>query len=60
MSLICITTSCPSASAVHRRLDEIAARVPCIAKYFSDVGEIYIECRAEDIAFIKRMIADLD
>ena len=59
MKIICVTTSYPFASVVHRRLDEITERVPCIAKYFSVIGEIYIECRVEDVVFIERMIADL-
>lgn len=59
MKIICVTTSCPFASVVHRRLDEIAERIPCIAKYFSVIGEIYVECCIEDVAFVERMIADL-
>lgn len=59
MRIICITTDCPFASVVHRRLDEIAERIPCIAKFFSAISEIYIECRQEDAAWVESMIADL-
>lgn len=59
MRIICVTTDYPFASVVHRRLDEIAERIPCIAKFFSVIGEIYIECRIEDAAWVENMIADL-
>lgn len=59
MRIICVTTDYPFASVVHRRLDEIAERIPCIAKFFSIIGEIYIECRQEDAAWVENMIADL-
>ena len=44
---------------VHARLDEIADRIPCIAKFHRDTKEISIWCRVEDIAFVERMVADL-
>lgn len=59
MRIICITTDYPFPSVVHHRLDEIANRIPCIAKFFSAIGEIYIECRIEDAAWVENMIADL-
>lgn len=59
MIVICVTTTYPFASIIHKRLDEISERVPCVAKFFSVIGEIYIECRAEDAAYCERMIADL-
>ena len=59
MCIICVTTDYPFPSVVHKRLDEIADRIPCIAKFFSAIGEIYIECRIEDAAWVEDMIADL-
>lgn len=59
MRIICVTTDYPFPSVVHKRLDEIAERVPCIAKFFSAIGEIYVECRIEDAAWVEDMIADL-
>lgn len=59
MRIICVTTDYPFSSVVHKRLDEIADRIPCIAKFFSAIGEIYIECRIEDAAWVEDMIADL-
>lgn len=59
MRIICVTTDYPFPSVVHKRLDEIADRIPCIAKFFSAIGEIYIECRIEDAAWVEGMIADL-
>lgn len=59
MHIICVTTDYPFPSVVYRRLDEIADRIPCIAKFFSVIGEIYIECRIEDAAWVEDMIADL-
>ena len=59
MRIICVTTDYPFPSVVHKRLDEIADRIPCIAKFFSAIGEIYIECRVEDAAWVEDMIADL-
>lgn len=59
MRIICVTTDYPFPSVVHKRLDEIADRIPCIAKFFSAIGEIYIECRIEDAAWVEDMIADL-
>ena len=44
-------------SIVHERLDEIAERIPCIAKFLH--GEITIICREEDAAWVETMIADL-
>ena len=44
---------------VHARLDEIADRIPCIAKFFRDTQEITITCRVEDAAFVENMLADL-
>lgn len=46
-------------SLVHERLDEISERIPCIAKFFSITGEIFVECRIEDAAFVENMISDL-
>ena len=59
MRIICVTTDYPFPSVVHKRLDEIADRIPCIAKIFCAIGEIYIECRIEDAAWVEDMIADL-
>ena len=59
MKVICVYTDCPFASVVHRRLDEISERIPCIAKFFSITGEIFVECRIEDAAFVENMIVDL-
>ena len=59
MRIICVTIDYPFPSVVHKRLDEIAERIPCIAKFFSAIGEIYIECRIEDAAWVEDMIADL-
>lgn len=59
MRIICVTTDYPFPSVVHKRLDEIADRIPCIAKFFPVIGEIYIECRIEDAAWVEDMIADL-
>lgn len=59
MRIICVATDYPFPSVVHHRLDEIANRIPCIAKFFSAIGEIYIECRIEDAAWVENMIADL-
>ena len=59
MRIICVTTDYPFPSVVHKRLDEIAERIPCIAQFFSAISEIYIECRIEDAAWVKDMIADL-
>lgn len=59
MIIICVTTDFPFASVIHQRLDMIADRVPCVAKYLSAIGEIFIECRAEDAAWVERQIADL-
>ena len=58
MTIISVYVSYPLASVIHRRLDEIANRVPCIVRYFSTTGEIFIQCRVEDAAFCERMIAD--
>lgn len=44
---------------VHARLDEIADRIPCFAKFFRDTQEITITCRVEDAAFVENMLADL-
>lgn len=44
---------------VQMRLDEIADRIPCIAKFHRDTKEISIWCRVEDVAFVERMVADL-
>lgn len=44
---------------VHARLDEIADRIPCFAKYLSTTQEITITCRVEDVAFVERKLADL-
>jgi hypothetical protein len=59
MKTICVYTDCPLASFIHHRLDELADRIPCIARFFSSTGEIFIECRVEDAAFAESMIADL-
>jgi hypothetical protein len=58
-TIICVTTDCPFSSVVHRRLDEIAERIPCVAKYFSLIGEIFVECQPKDAAYVERMLADL-
>ncbi len=58
-TIICVTTDCPFASIVHHRLDEIAERIPCVAKYFSLIGEIFVECQPKDAAFVERMLAVL-
>ena len=58
-TIICVTTDCPFASVVHHRLDEIAERIPCVAKYFSLIGEIFVECQPKDAAFVECMLADL-
>lgn len=59
MTIIYVYTTCSNSSIVHKRLDEIADRIPCIANYYSQYGEICIECRVEDAAWVERMIADL-
>ena len=59
MKTICIYTDCPFISIVHHRLDEISERIPCIAKFFSTTGEIFVKCRIEDAAFVENMISDL-
>lgn len=59
ITIICVTTDYPLSSVVHRRLDEIAKCIPCVAKYFSTIGEIFIECQSKDAAYVERMLADL-
>ena len=58
MTTICI---CPDSTImtglIHERLDKIANRIPCIADYRH--GEITVECRAEDAAWVENMLADL-
>lgn len=44
-------------SLIHERLDEIAERIPCFAAFRN--GEITVECRVEDAAFVENMLADL-
>ena len=44
-------------SLIHERLDEIAERIPCIAKFLH--GEITIICREEDAAWVETMLEDL-
>lgn len=59
MRTICITIDFPFPSVVRARLDEIADRIPCIVKYFSIIGEVFVQCRQEDAAWVERMLADL-
>lgn len=59
MTVIYVYTTCPNSDIVHKRLDEIADRIPCMANYYSQYGEICIECRVEDAAWVENMIADL-
>jgi hypothetical protein len=59
MKTICVYTDCPFTSVIHHRLDEISERIPCIAKFFSTTGEIFVKCRIEDAAFVENMISDL-
>lgn len=42
---------------IHETLDKIANRIPCIANY--RYGEITVECRVEDAAWVENMLADL-
>lgn len=58
-TIICVTTDYPFSSVVHHRLDEISEHISCIAKYFSTIGEIFIECQSKDAAYVERMLADL-
>lgn len=59
MRIICVTIDYPFPSVIRARIDEIADRIPCIAKYFSTIGEVVIHCRQEDAAWVERMLADL-
>lgn len=58
MTTICIyPDSTITNELIHKTLDEIAHRIPCIANYRH--GEITVKCRVEDAAWVENMLADL-
>ena len=56
MTTICIYTD---SNLIHARLDEIANRIPCIAKYNAETQEASVMCRQEDAPWVESMLADL-